>query len=68
MAASFLRASVLAVMISNVAGFAIGEFPTQTLGGLGLPFLPAVTEAPQRELVKARLEKKAVTNTCTECR
>lgn len=68
MAASLLRSSVLAAAVSTVAGFAIGEFPTQTVGGFGLPFLPEVTAAPQRDLVKARLEKKALTNTCTECK
>ena len=63
-----MRSSVLVAAVGTVAGFAIGEFPTQTVGGFGAPFLPEVTAAPQRDLVKARLEKKALTNTCTECK
>jgi hypothetical protein len=67
MAASYLRYSALATAVSTVTGFAISEFPTQTVGrGFGAPYLPEVTEAPQRDLVKARLEKKAITNVCSE--
>jgi hypothetical protein len=69
MAASYLRYSALATAVSTVTGFAITEFPTQTVGGgggFGAPYLPEVTEAPQRDLVKARLEKKAITNVCSE--
>jgi hypothetical protein len=66
MAASYLRYSALAAAASTVTGFATLEFPTQTVGGFGEPYFPEVTKAPQRDLVKARLEKKAITNVCSE--
>jgi len=56
----------LITSISAVAGSVIGEFPTQTVGGYGVPFLQEPTEAPSMELVRRKLEKKALTNTCTE--
>ncbi|KAG0651865.1 hypothetical protein D0Z07_1291 [Hyphodiscus hymeniophilus] len=62
---SLLQYSALSAFISSVAGFAIGEIPTQTIG-YGAPFMHEPTEAPSMELVKRSLERRDVTNTCTE--
>lgn len=66
--ASFLRYAAVAALVSSVAGFAIGAMPSQTIGlGFGEPMQPLQpTDAPSLELVKRNLEKKALTNTCTE--
>jgi hypothetical protein len=64
--ASLLRYAAVSAFISAAAGFAIGAMPSQTLGiGFGAP-MPQPTEGPSLELVKRQLQKKAVTNTCTE--
>jgi hypothetical protein len=63
--ASIVRFSALAAFASAVSGYAIGEFPTQTVG-YGSPFMPEPTEAPSMELVKKNLGKRALINTCTE--
>ena len=65
--ASVLRYSALAaVVVTAVSAFAPRDIPTQTVG-YGLPFHQvSPTEAPSMELVKKQLEKKAVTNICTE--
>ena len=60
-----LRFQALAAFMSSVAGYAIGEMPTQTVG-YGVPFMQEPTEAPSMELVKRNLERRAVINTCTE--
>jgi hypothetical protein len=67
--ASALRYSAIAALISSAAGVVIGAMPSQTMsGGFGEPIfaLPLPTEAPSLELVKRRLQKKDVTNICTE--
>jgi hypothetical protein len=66
--ALFLRYAAVSAFFSAAAGFAIGAMPSQTIGiGFGEPMQPVrPTEAPSLELVKRKLEKKALTNTCTE--
>ncbi len=66
---SILRYSAVAALVSRAAGAVIGAMPSQTVGGgFGAPIfaLPLPTEAPSLELVKRKLEKKGVTNICTE--
>lgn len=63
--ASIVRFSALAAFVSAVSGYAIGEFPSQTVG-YGSPFKSEPTEAPSMELVKKSLGKRALINTCTE--
>jgi hypothetical protein len=65
--ALFLRYAAVSAFFSAAAGFAIGAMPSQTIGiGFGEPMPQQPTEAPSLELVKRKLEKKALTNTCTE--
>jgi hypothetical protein len=70
--ASFLRIALVAVLVSSAMGFALGAMPSQTAGpetlvqGMGQPAFPAPTDAPSLELVRARMQKRAVTNVCTE--
>ncbi len=72
MMASFLRVAPVAVLISSAMGFAVGAMPSQTaepgvfVQGMGQPVFPAPTDAPSLELVKARMQKRALTNVCTE--
>lgn len=64
--ASVIRFSALAAMISAVSGYALGEMPSQTIG-MGLDIVHILpTAAPELELVKRNLKKKALTNTCSE--
>jgi len=66
---SVLRYSAVAALVSSAAGAQIGAMPSQTMGcGFGDPIfaMPLPTLAPELELVKRRLEKKDVTNICTE--
>jgi hypothetical protein len=64
--ASTIRYAALAAMVSAVYGYSIGEMPSQTIG-VGTPFFEIrPTEAPKIELVKKKLDKRALTNTCSE--
>jgi hypothetical protein len=64
--ASFLRYVAVSAFFSAAAGFAVGAMPSQTIG-FGEPMQPLQpTDAPSLELAKRKLEKKALTNTCTE--
>ncbi len=65
-----LRYTAVAAMAVSVRAFAIaptiGAIPSQTVG-VGQPFFDIMpTEAPRPELLKKRLEKKALTNVCSE--
>jgi hypothetical protein len=67
---ALLRYTAVAALAASVRGFAIaptiGAIPSQTIG-VGQPFFDIMpTEAPSPELLKKRLEKKAVTNVCSE--
>jgi hypothetical protein len=64
--ASALRYSAFTVLVTAVAAFAPRVISTQTIGYGQLFHQVAPTEAPSIELVKKQLEKKAVTNICTE--
>jgi hypothetical protein len=67
--ASALRYSVVAALVSSAAGAVIGAMHSQAMGGgFGDPVfaMPLPTQAPEIELLKRRLEKKDVTNICTE--
>ena len=66
--ASVLRYSAVATLLSTAAAAVLGAIPSQTVGGFGEPIyaLPLPTEAPSLDLVKKRLEKKDLINTCTE--
>jgi hypothetical protein len=58
--------SAVAALVSSVAGNSFGSIPSQTVGH-GLPIFEAMaTEAPSLELVKRKLEKKSLTNVCSE--
>lgn len=65
MAAPVLQLSVLAAFISAVRGYAVADFPTQNVG-YGAHSMQEPTEAPSMELLKRRLERRDLVNTCTE--
>lgn len=55
-----------AAMVSAACGYVLGEMPSQTIG-VGIPLLDILpTQAPSLELVKKQIEKRAITNTCSE--
>lgn len=53
-----------------VVGHSFGAIPAMTEAGCGFPLPPVPTQAPSRELLKARMEhkveKRAATNACDE--
>jgi hypothetical protein len=53
------------VLLLRLNNHVIAEMPAMVAGGYGVVLAPAPTEAPQRELVKARLKERDVT-VCNE--
>ena len=61
-----IRFSALAAMVACVYGHRLGEMPSQTIG-MGSPLFELIpTPAPEMELVKRNLKKRAITNICSE--
>lgn len=59
--------AAVAAFISSATASAVAALPSQTVpSGHGQPLSPKPTEAPEFELVRRNLERKDVTNTCTE--
>jgi hypothetical protein len=58
--------TLLAVLCVGVNSHVFGEMPAMTVGGYGVALAPAPTEAPRRELVKAKIKKRDITNLCNE--
>lgn len=63
---SILRLSAATALVSTAAASGIGAIASQTIAGFGAPLFAEPTKAPEYELVKAKLAKKAVTNVCSE--
>lgn len=58
--------SAMLLLAPLALGFSFEKLPEQTVKGAGIPFSPRPTEAPSRELVRAKLGKRAATNVCSE--
>lgn len=64
---SLLQCSIVGALVGSAAARTFGAVPSQTVGGYGQPIFEAIpTEAPSMELMKRKLEKKALTNVCEE--